>query len=130
MDTQAVVVCLAEMKLPEDYPLSYPRGFSFYLKSGQQAGIALEHWGVYTLVKINIANQLIPLHTGLQAVALWCQFDRLYSICNPAHLLSYEYLQTSLSNLGHHTSYLEISMPAIPFGGTMSLIRGGDTSYI
>ena len=128
-DTKAVVRCLQETKLPEEYPLSYPRGFSSYLRGGQQVDTALEYWGVCTLVKNNLPHQLIPLNTGLQAVVVQCQLDQLFSIFTfiflPAHLLSWKTLQTSFSNFHHRTSYLEISMSVITFGGTLSLIRGG-----
>ena len=82
VDTQAVVMCLQETKLLEEYLLSYPRRFYSYLRGTQLAGAALEYWGVCTLVKNNVAHQLIPINPSLQAVAVRFQLDRLYFICN------------------------------------------------
>ena len=131
VDTQAAVMRLQETKLPEEYPLFYPRGFSSYLRGGLRVGTALEHCGVSTVVENNVPHQLIPLNTGLQAVAVRCQLDRLYSICNLYLPTSTPIVIEDLADLIHQLPppyiiiYLEISMPAITFGETLELIRVG-----
>lgn len=76
-DSQAVVMCLQETKMPDVVP-SPPRGFTMY----HTAGSAPFQGGVATLVRTNVGHAVLPLVTDLQAVAVRCQLDRLYTICN------------------------------------------------
>ena len=76
-DSQAVVLCLQETKMPAVAP-SPPRSFVMY----QTAGPTAYHGGVATLVKTTIGHTHLPLITDLQAVAVRCHLDRMYTICN------------------------------------------------
>lgn len=103
VDTQAVVMCLQETKLPQNHRLDYPRGFTMFSKSGPHADNTVDHGGVCTLVKNNVAHHPIQLQTELQAVAVRCHLDQLYTICNiylpPNTAISLEDLEDLLEQL-------------------------------
>jgi len=81
-DSQAVIACLQESRLPTPAP-NPPRGFTMFYKSGHRAGDPpLEHGGTCLLIKNNIGHTPIQLNTNLQAVAARCHLDKLYSICS------------------------------------------------
>ena len=80
-DTQSVVMCLQETRMPINIPQP-PRGFTMYHSDGRRIGADLDHGGVCTLVKSNVGHVHLPLNTNLQAVAVRCHLDRLYTICN------------------------------------------------
>ena len=79
-DTQAVVACLQETRMPAQ-PLQPPRGFSMYHKRGANAD-QIDYGGVCVLVKNNIGHKHHPLNTRLQAVAVRCHLEHLYTICS------------------------------------------------
>ena len=79
-DTQASVACLQETRMPAR-PLDPPRGFSMYHKRGAEDN-QIDYGGVCILIKNNIGHKTHPLNTNLQAVAVRCHLDRLYTICS------------------------------------------------
>ena len=79
--TNAAVTCLQECRMPQITP-SPPRGFQMYHKSGPPGADNLDHGGVCILVKDHIGHLTLPLTTDLQAVAVRCQLDCLYTICS------------------------------------------------
>ena len=79
--SNAVVMCLQETRMPFPLP-SPPRGFQMYHKSGPPAADGLDHGGVCILVRDNIGHMMLPLITDLQAVAIRCQLDQLYTVCS------------------------------------------------
>ena len=80
-DTNAAVTCLQECRMPHPLP-SPPRGFQLYHQCGPPGLDGLDHGGVCVLVKDHIGHAYLPLTTHLQAVAVRCHLDRLYTICS------------------------------------------------
>lgn len=74
-------MCLQETMMPHPTP-NPPRGFKMYEKRGPQNNGPVNHGGVCTLIRNTVANTYLELNTELQAVAVRCQLDRLYTICN------------------------------------------------
>ena len=101
-DTQAVVSCLQETRMPAALP-DPPRGFVMHHVAGPAADDGLDHGGVCTLVKQNISHVRIQLTTDLQAVAVRCHLDRQYTVCNiyipPREQVSSQQLDDLLSQL-------------------------------
>ena len=79
--SNAVVTCLQETRLPNPPP-SPPRGFHMYHTCGPPGMDGLDHGGACVLVKSTIGHLIHPLTTDLQAVAIRCHLDRLYTICS------------------------------------------------
>lgn len=80
-DSQAVILCLQETMMPMPIP-NPPRGFAMYNKRGPQDDGPVNHGGVCTLVKHTIGHTNLDINTDLQAVAIRCQLDKYYTICN------------------------------------------------
>ena len=82
--SQASVVCLQESWLPNDFSTTCPRGFTIYTKSGRDPNedFLAEVGGVSILTKNTIAHSPLNLITNLQAVALRCHINKLYTICS------------------------------------------------
>ena len=101
-DTQACVMCLQETMMPHPTP-NAPRGFNMFEKRGPHNGGPVNHGGVCTLVKNTIANIQLNLNTELQAVAVRCQLDQLYTICNiylpPSENVSLQQLEDLVAQL-------------------------------
>ena len=101
-DSNAVVACLQETRLPNPPP-SPPRGFRMYHTRGPPGRDGLDHGGVSVLVKSSIGHLFHPLTTDLQAVAIRCHLDRLYTICSlylpPATPVSVEQLLALIQQL-------------------------------
>ena len=82
-DSQASVLCLQESRLPNNFSTICPRGFTIYTKSGRDpADLLAEVGGASILIKDNIAHSPITLITNLQAVAIRCHINKLYTICS------------------------------------------------
>ena len=62
--------------------LSSPRGFKLCHQCGPPGLDGLDHEGVCLLVKDHIGHVCLPLTTHLQAVAVQCHLDHLYTICS------------------------------------------------
>ena len=83
-DTQSLIVCLQETRLPGGQTPYCPRGFSLYEKSGRSddGGAPTSSGGVSVLVRNCVAHSFLPLVTDLQAVAVRCHLNALYSVCS------------------------------------------------
>ena len=79
--TNAVVMCIQESRLPHPLP-SPPRGFQMYHKPGPPGRDNMDYGGVCTIVRSCVSHTEINLHTELQAVAIRCHLNRLYTVCS------------------------------------------------